>query len=226
MKTFFNKKRELTWMDPLTLIEELDGPTMLQMIIQVINPTTRVGVSDFKMEIKNATLPKYNNNVQDMLDYMEMNHKEIIRHGFTHPDYVMHLFTALLTSKNDIFRSMIQREKDKRELGDDVDPDSLVGKVTTKFNNMVLQKLWNRTDPKDATILALSTKLDLLATALSTSTTIIEKPSNKKNGGGWKPEKCYITNVGPTIPHPNKPGKTLSWYPLHKGPGDNSWSGI
>ena len=111
IKTIFNKKREFTWNDPITGIEELDGPTMLQIIIQGINPTTRVGVSDFKMEIQNATLPKHNDNVQEMLDYMEMNYEEIVCHNFTHPDYVMHLFNALLSSKNEIFRSMIQRKK-------------------------------------------------------------------------------------------------------------------
>ena len=74
-----------------------------------------------------------------MLDYTEEKYKEILRHNFTHPDYVMHLFNALLTSKNDIFRSMIQREKDKWELGEKIKPDSLVDKATTKYNNMVLQ---------------------------------------------------------------------------------------
>ena len=226
MKTLFNKKREFTWTDPATGIEELDGPTMLQIIIQGINPTTRVGVSDYKMEIQNATLPKHNNNVQDMLDYMEMNYEHILRHNFTHPDYVMHLFNALLTSKNDIFRSMIQREKDKWELGEDVLPDSLVDKATTKYNNMVLQKLWNQTDPKDAKILALTTKLELLASAFSTSTSAPEpKPLKQRNDNNWKPEPWQITNVGPKIDDPNKPGKTLWWCPHHKG-RQNKWPGM
>ena len=46
IKTLFNKKREFTWNDSLTGIKDLDGPTMLQIIIQCINPTTRIGVSD------------------------------------------------------------------------------------------------------------------------------------------------------------------------------------
>ena len=33
IKTLFNKKREFTWNDILTGIEELDGPDMLQIII-------------------------------------------------------------------------------------------------------------------------------------------------------------------------------------------------
>ena len=120
------KKGEFTWNDPATGIKELDDLTMLQIIVQGINLTTRVGVSNYSIEIQSDTLPKHNNNAQDMLDYMEANYEEILCHNFTHPDYVMHLFNTLRTSKNDILRSMIQREKDKWELGEDVQPDSLV----------------------------------------------------------------------------------------------------
>ena len=88
-----------------------------------------------------AVTGKSDENVQEMLDYMKMNYEEIVRHSFTHPDYIIHLFNALFSSKNDIFRSMIQRERDKWELGEDILPDSLVEKVTTKYNNMVLQNI-------------------------------------------------------------------------------------
>ena len=52
---------------------------------------------------------------------------------------------------------MIQRGKDRWELGEDTQPDSLAEKAAIKYNNMVLQKIWNQTDPKDAKILALTT---------------------------------------------------------------------
>ena len=161
-----------------------------------------------------------NENVQDMIDYMEMNYEEILRHNFTHPGYVMHPFNALLTSKNDIFWSMIQREKDRGELGEDVLPDSLVEKATTKYNNMILQKIWNQTDPKDAKILALTTKLEVLDSAFSTSKSDTKPP--KKTSGPWKPEDWSITNVGTFT---EKDGKTLHWCPHHKGP-QYEWYGI
>ena len=51
---------------------------------------------------------------------MEANYKEILCDNFTHQDYVMHLFNALLTAKNNIFQLMIQMEKDRWDLGEDV----------------------------------------------------------------------------------------------------------
>ena len=53
-----------------------------------------------------------------MVDFMDANYEEILAHNFTHPDYTMHLFNALLTSKSDIFRFMIQRLEDAWEIGE------------------------------------------------------------------------------------------------------------
>ena len=54
---------------PITGAQEFDGPTMLLLIVNSINPTTRVGASNYKKEIQNATLKKFSNNVQEMVDF-------------------------------------------------------------------------------------------------------------------------------------------------------------
>ena len=67
---------------------------MLQLIVRSINPTTRVSVSTYKIEIQTATLQEVGNNVQEMVDFMDANYEEIVAHNFMHPDYTMHLFNA------------------------------------------------------------------------------------------------------------------------------------
>ena len=74
-----------------------------------------------------------------------------------HPDYMMHLSNTLLTSKNDIFRSMIQQLKKAWEIGESVEPDVLIEAALTKYNNMVRQNIWDQKDPKDTKNLALIT---------------------------------------------------------------------
>ena len=106
-KTIFAKKKELIWTDPITGAQEFDGPTMLQLTVNSINPTTCVGVSDCKIDIQNTILQKFSNNVQEMVDFVEANYEEIVPHNFTHPDYTIHLLNALLTSKNKMSRSVI-----------------------------------------------------------------------------------------------------------------------
>ena len=97
-----------------------------------------------------------------MIDFTEANYKEIVAHNFTHPGYTMHLFKALLTSKYGISRVMIQRLKDSWEISENVEPGVLIEATLTKYNNMAKQKLWDQKDPKDANILVLTTKLEVL----------------------------------------------------------------
>ena len=76
---------------------------MLHIIVQSINPITRVGVPNFKLRIQNAKLSNITSNVKDMVDGMRSNCLHIIERNHTHPDYTIHLFTAMLTSRNDDF---------------------------------------------------------------------------------------------------------------------------
>ena len=85
---------------------------MIQILVQSVNPATRVGVSNYKLDIQNTKLSDILNNLKDIVDDIELNYQYIIGQQHTHPDYIMHLFTAMLSSKNEEFHSLIQREKD------------------------------------------------------------------------------------------------------------------
>lgn len=84
LDTLMIKKRDFSWTDLTTGSIKLDGPTMLQIIIQGISPTTRDGVSDFKKSIQNFKLSMFDNSVKDILDDMYANYQEIIVHSHTH----------------------------------------------------------------------------------------------------------------------------------------------
>ena len=60
--------KKCMWTNSVTGVQEFDGPTMLQLIVSSINPTTCVDVSTHKIEIQTATLQKFGNNVQEMVD--------------------------------------------------------------------------------------------------------------------------------------------------------------
>ena len=219
MKTLKIKKREFSWTNPTTGAIELDGPTMLQIIIQGINPTTRVGVSDFKKSIQNCKLSMFDNNVKDMLDDMDANYQEIIAHSHTHDDYTMHLFDTLLTFKNEVFRSMVQRKKDDWELGGDIDPNALIDESVIKFNNMKKPNLWISSDSKDAKIIALTTKVETLQKEFASSMYDDGGKSTHKidfhdAGDGWKKNvpEWKRTFKKASIVHE---GKTYWWCKHH-----------
>ena len=168
-KNLMLKKAAFTWKNTTSGTIHHDGPTMLYMLLSLVNPTTRVGVSELKKLIMRATLPKFDHNVINMLDDMASNYNRILELGSTHEDYLMQLFEALLTTHNTIYENFIQAEKNKWELGDDYTSDNLIEVATTKYNNMFSDNKWKISDSKDAKIIALTTKVEQLEKAFSTT---------------------------------------------------------
>ena len=223
-KSLMNKKKDFLWTDPVTGKESLDGPTMLSIILHDINPDTRVGVYDLKKDIMDARLTKFSNNVKDMLDHMDSQYQQIIQQGHTHEDYVMNLFDALLSSKNEEFRQAIRSEKTNWEKGEDVSADAIITVATAKYNNLRKQKTWNQVDPKDAKIVALTTKVENLAKALATNSS-----ANGRSGGSdQKGKDGKNENRFPPLAEWRKKkdgaskivdGVTWYWCPKHKAEG-------
>ena len=84
--------------------QKWDGFIMLLLVLKKINPTTQVGISNLKNAIEKVTLQKSSNNVVVMLNRMQQNLEDIKDRGSTHDDYLRHMFRALITSSNVMFR--------------------------------------------------------------------------------------------------------------------------
>ncbi len=76
-KKLMLKKSKFQWTDPSGNMYN-DGPIMLKMILNGINPSTWVGVSALKAHIEKASLSKYGNNVGKMLIDMRSKHHIIM----------------------------------------------------------------------------------------------------------------------------------------------------
>ena len=133
----------------------------------------------------------------------------------------LHLFDALLISKNKSFVSFIQCKKDDWEIGETELLKTLISLAVQKYNNMKKQNTWNQINPKDAKIMALTTKLQKLenqSDCYATASNAIQNKSNNKSGktktGGI--DKWRMKNVGPTK---TVNGKQYWWCPHHKLPG-------
>ena len=217
--------------------QEFDGPTMLKLLITSVNPSTRVGVDDIKKEIQNARLAKYNHDVKKMLDDMNRKYLDVLRQGHTHDSYMMHLFDALLTSKNDSFVGFIQRKKDDWEIGGTETPTTLISLAVQKYNNMKKQNTWNQTNPKDAKIMALTTKLQKLENQVACYAVSSGTHQDKSNAKGGKSsggiDKWRMKNVGQSktvngvqywwCPHHKLPGQFDGLYVQHKPSEHDDW---
>ena len=52
------------------------GPTRLQILVQGVNPTICVGVSNYKLSIQNPKLLDFSRNIKDMVHDMELNYQQ------------------------------------------------------------------------------------------------------------------------------------------------------
>ncbi len=214
-KTLFTKKKDFAWMDDATGEYNYDGPTILHILMSSVNPNTRVGVTGLKEKIRTAKMGAFNHNVKDLLTDIASNYNMIVEQGFSHDDVVMDTFKALLTSTNVEFNSYIQRHKDAWEEGKTFTLDGLSIDAINKYNNMVHQKLWNKADPKDAKLLALTTEVQDLKTQLKLNDADGASGSNKRKGNfqleAWRMKKGEEKKV--------VDGVQYWWCPHHKREG-------
>ena len=199
--------------------EFYDGVTMLQILVEKVKPSTRVGRVALKDKIRNSKLANFNHNVCDMLDHMNDNYNEIIRSGGSHEDMVMDLFSALLTSKNDIFNQFIQRSKDDWETKKDISIKELTTLATEKFNNMSEQRQWDSSASKSDTskIVALATQVEELQRKLTNANSTSKQDESKKNTpflevAEWRKTKSFGGSV-------TKDGKDWHWCSIKHNNG-------
>ena len=89
--------------------DEMDGPTIIWLLLQSCSPSTRVGVTKLKDQMRSATSAQHKHNIKDLTDYMKTKYRAIIEKGQNHDtdDYVRDIYKALKTVPNPAFKSWV-----------------------------------------------------------------------------------------------------------------------
>ena len=214
--TLFSKRKHYAWKGADGTVS-YDGTTMLFLIVSGINPSTRVGVSDLKSNLRSARLVQFQYNVTDLTDKMMTDYELILEKKGSHEDIVLDLFTSLLSGKNDIFSGFIQRRKDDWETGTEETHESLVQVANTKYNNMVMQGNWKNVDGKDSKMVALLTKVNDLEEKLKNRSSTSNQPTS-----GQPSNKFFTLDVWRMKYDGDSKvvdGKTWYWCKRHKQDG-------
>jgi hypothetical protein len=148
---------------------------------------------------------------------MNDNYNEIVRSGGSHEDMVMDLYSALLTSKNNIFNQFIQRSKDDWETKQDISIEELTTLATEKFNNMSEQRQWDSSSSKSdsSKIVALTTQVEELQKKLSDTKGKSEAPKKSTpflEVAEWRKTKSF----GPSV---TKDGRDWHWCSIKHNNG-------
>ena len=217
-KTLMTKEKQFTWTcaDGSTT---LDGPTMLQLIVEDIKPSTRIGISNIKDKLRAVRLSGHNNDVKAMCDHIKVLYNEILTENGTHEDIIKDTFSALESSTNPDFNQFIKGKKSDWEMGEDFTLDELVTFAVNKYNN--LSGKWDVTEKSDSKIAALVAQVQDLKTVL---TTLRNEKSNSTEGtkasddskntflpiAEWRKKQSFGASV-------EKEGRTWYWCPKHHG---------
>jgi len=79
-----------------------DGPTMLKIITETINPTMIVGFGNLMQDIEMATMAKFSENIDELVDFMLTMYNEILDKGEMYPHFLMY-FSKLYSQQRTIF---------------------------------------------------------------------------------------------------------------------------
>lgn len=222
-------------------IIELDGPTMLYLLYEKIDPSTTVGLDSVLEAIEDAKLSNYSNDVDKMLTEMESNYKILKENGQAPRNIIKLLFKALKSGSNAVYNDFVQRIEDDVDSGlgvnKNISHDDLIVACRTKYNNMHKKGTWDKVDPRDAQMLALTTMVENLklaeqqrptpqpskgtsaAAAHAIDSNQQQQPVNLVSG--TTVEEWRIKFDGPTK---QRGGKKWYWCPHHVLEG--KWNGM
>ena len=201
---------------------DFDGPTMLKLMLSVINPSTRVGVKELRRKLRTTRLSQFRHNVKDMLKDMNGNYVKILGKKQKHDTFDDDLFEALLSTKNQVFHNFIQRIQDKWETGTDYTPGQIMELALQKYANMSERGVWNQHEKPDSQLHALATRLDSMETKMHGSSSSASNKFRSSKSASVSTKKKFGIEEWRMVKQGNMKvvnGVTFWWCPHHKNEG-------
>jgi len=226
------RKKEFAFYDSRGY-ENIDGACLLKAIYDKIDPNVIVGVELLRTKIEQTKLHQFKNNVDDMLTSIEESYQKIVENKSSCESIRRYTINALLSGPNADFNRFIKNIKDDIDsqtgVNKDLPYDQIILAARSKYNNMEATGEWGQVDPKDAKILALTTRLECLEKAGNSKTnpagaahTTAGTASQDGKIGGSQDGKIggvaawrVTKNKGDTQV---RDGVTWYWCPHHKHP--------
>ena len=243
------KKSAFMYQNPTSKEIEFDGPTMLFLILNKVDPETVVGLDTVEEKIETAKLSDFKNDVDAMLTDMETN-QQILKDNhqpISETRYRKFVLKALQSGPNARFNEFIERIIGDTQSGIGAmahySADEIITAARTRYNNMDEQGVWDQVDPREAQIMALATEVqkmrDVHAKALASiadapaahATSTTRQDEDRAAFKERRTDDKYISGLPRWRATKTKGdkvevnGKTYWWCPHHKHP-DGHWDGL
>jgi hypothetical protein len=229
------------WKDENGINEEMDGLTIIALILWRLCPHHKVDMYTEIRKIKKLTVAQFDNDVHLFLDVMKSIKLQIDQKdpmAYTDDAFVRNIFLQLkdealpLEFKNE-FTSLERRWQMDKEI---VTSQLLMDEAGTYFTNLMASGSWKAEVSKHAQIIALTTQISELKNEFSkvkiagrsnekTLTPGTDDNSNVKPWGNFEQWRLTKVNNGAEFNMVKKDGKKLYWCDQHQYPG-NATKGI
>jgi len=198
------------WNDPLRNCKVLDGPSLLKVLLDKLNPATVGQINALRTKAREIRLSSFNHDVNNMITELTAIRTQIDDLGGSFDDYMNVCFSALLSGHNASFNNLIAAKQSEYYMGAYTDPAALLSFAEATYNNFVTSGTWNKPSP-ETIIAALATELRALKAAGKAN--VNTSNSNNNNTSSFIADWRYTK----TEPMVNRDGKTFHWCPKHKG---------
>ena len=129
-------KTEISAFSFIESVMEEDGPMMVYLILNEVQPETTVGISGLKDKLGSVDLAKFSHNINYILDHIQSLYEEVLENNMARDDNILHIFRALNTCSNPDLLSVLRFGKDTWESGTTYTFDSLKEFTIKKYNNL------------------------------------------------------------------------------------------
>ena len=192
----------------------------MKLLLEDIYPSSSINIELHSQEIQNSKLQDFKGNVSEMLKSTEHHFQVIVGNGHTYDSetYRLHLLASLLTGYNAEFNTNIQSIKSNLEAGcgysSSITTNFLITSAKQLYTNIDTRKAWDKVDPRDAHIMALTTALKNATPNTTTRTSTKFNTNNDPTVPGMNTLELWRTiKKGDTV---DKHGKICNWCTHHK----------
>ena len=165
---------------------------------------------------------EFKGNVVEMIKSIEKHYQAIVdnKHSYDPETYRRHLLSAFLSGSNAIFNAKIQTVKSDVDAcygyNSNITPSSLISLAKQLYINIERRGEWNKVDPKDAQIMALTTALQDKGTATSAKE---QGTSVSANDAKMTDDEFFNWRTKFQGKTATRQGKVWTWCPHHKKEG-------
>ena len=110
------KKSIFTFEDDTTGIDLIDGPCLLKLLLDRVDPNIVIGIDVLCAKLESVKLHSFGNNVDAMITDMEENYVKILDNHSTCESIRRYCLNTLLSGPNAKFNAFIERIKDEIDL--------------------------------------------------------------------------------------------------------------